>query len=360
MRTFILAAALCCIVRAASAAPAPVRIGYFHGGRTNVVFRTSVDGYFDQEGLRVDLYTASLTDPSLYVLPKTQEEVRKLRKKISDDEFSKMRGTEIVDAMMRGDVDAGTIGESSFIQCVGEGKPIVAVALLGFDTKEHPGHAIAMRPDVVIKSTADFSGKTLVTRRAGPGDYIFLKEFLRSIGHENDPTIKILDQTPDNKIASQLKNKEVDGGYYHLMTVAGLQGAGLVKAYRPLNWLNPEMSQAVLVFNKDFIDKHPDSVQKAVNAYVRRIAYEKTIPEKKANRSWEKGTMMKSEFQGMMIPQYALPPLVRPELLEDMQKLLVKYGFIKKESDLRARIDNSFVERAMDNLKTHPIVPYKP
>ncbi|MCX5795438.1 MAG: ABC transporter substrate-binding protein [Elusimicrobia bacterium] len=359
MPRFPLVAALLLVGQSAQALT-PVRIGYFHGGRTNVIYRTSVFGYFDQEGILVDLYTASLNDQSLYKVPKTHDETLKLKKKLSDEEFSKMRGTEIVDAMMKGDVEAGTIGESSFIQCVNEGKPIVAVALLGFDTIERPGHAIGMRSDLVIKSTADFSGKVLVTRRAGPGDYIFLMEFLRSIGHEGDKTIKVIPQVPDDKIAVQLKNKEVDGGYYHLMTVAGLEAAGLLRSYRALNWLNPEMSQAVLVFRKDFVVQHPDSVQKVVDAYIRRIAYEKTIPERKADRSWDKGVMMKSEFKGMMIPQYALPPSVRPELLEAMQDLLLKYGFIKSKTDLRDAIDNSFVAKGMENLKAHPIVPFKP
>ncbi|MCX5795422.1 MAG: sulfatase-like hydrolase/transferase [Elusimicrobia bacterium] len=339
-------------LRAAAEQPgvssAPVRIGYFHGGRTNVVYRTYVEGYFEAAGVPVELYTAGLHDRTVYKLPRTHDEIMKHQKGLGFEEFSKMRGTEIVDAMLAGKVDAGTIGESSFIQCVAEDKPITAVALLGYDTRARPGHVIALRKGVVINSPADFHGKTLVTRRAGPGDYIFLKEFLASIGMGDDPTIKVLAQVPDDEIARQLENKEVDGGYYHLMTAHALER--YLYPYRPLNWLNPEMSQAVLVFRNDFIARHPDLVQKVVNAYIKRIAYERTLPPEKVDKSWDKGLMMKAEYAGMMIPQYDLPPRVRPELLEAMQDLLLKYGFIKKKKDLKGAIDDSFVEKGMDAL----------
>ncbi len=337
---------------AAAAAPsvstAPVRIGYFHGGRTNVIYRTYVNGFFDEAGIPVELYTASLHDRTLYKVPKTHARAMKLAEALGGDEFAKMRGTEIVDAMLEGKVDAGTIGESSFIQGVAEGKPIVAVAMLGYDTRAHPGHVIAMRKDVVINSPADFHGKTLATRRAGPGDYIFLKEFLAAIGMGNDPTIKVLAQVPDDEIERQVKEKEVDGGYYHLMTAHWMQKS--LYPYRPLNWLNPEMSQAVLVFRKDFIAQHPDRVQEVVNAYIKRIAFERLIPSEKVDKSWDKGLMMKAEYAGMLIPQYDLPPRVRPELLEAMQDLLLKYDFIKEKKNLQDAIDKTFVEKGMDAL----------
>ncbi len=331
-----------------SAATAPVRIGYFHGGRTNVIYRTYTNGFFEAAGIPVELYTAGLHDPTVYKLPKTHDEIMKHQKTLGFEEFSKMRGTEIVDAMLAGKVDAGTIGESSFIQSVAEGKPIAAVAMLGYDTRAHPGHVIAMRKGVVINSPADFHGKTLAARRAGPGDYIFLKEFIAAIGMADDPTIKVLSQVPDDEIDRQIEKKEVDGGYYHLMTAHGL--ASTLYPYRPLNWLNPEMSQAVLVFRKDFIARHPDRVQKVVNAYIKRIAYERSIPPEQADKSWDKGLMMKSEYAGMMIPQYDLPPRVRPELLEAMQDLLLKYDFIKEKKNLEDAIDKTFVEKGMDAL----------
>lgn len=332
---------------AAAASTEPVRIGYFHGGRTNVVFRAHVSGFYDAEGIPVELYTASLTDRSVYKLPKTLREFQ-AHKREMDEEFSKMRGTEIVDAMMDGKVDAGTIGESSFIQSLAEGKPITAVALLGFDIRAMPGHVIAMRRDVPIESPADFRGKTLVTRRAGPGDYIFLKEFLADIGLGDDPSIKIQAQTPDPEIRPQLEKKEVHGGYYHLITAFVLRH--LLRPYRPLNWLNPEMSQAVLVFRNDFLARHPDRVQKVVNGYLKRIAYEKALPDDQVNRTWDKGLAMKPVYEGMTIPQYSLPPLLRPELLEAMQELLLKYGFIDAQKDLSSAIDNSFVRRGMDQV----------
>jgi ABC-type nitrate/sulfonate/bicarbonate transport system substrate-binding protein len=330
-----------------------IRVGTFIGGRTNIVFRTSTHGYFDRAGLDVRLLTKNLHGHKIFVIAPGAAAAQSQEKKMGIEVYSKMTGIEIVDLMNLGRADAGLIGESSFISCVVRGDPIVAVALLGHDRKDMPGHAMVLRKDIAIRGPEDFKGLRLASRRAGPGDVTFLREFLAS--EKVDPSwVTILDQMSDDDQTKQLVLHKIDGGYFHMLTVRTLIMNDLVRLYRPLNWMNAEMSQAVLVFRRDFVRQNPEAVTRFVEAYMRRIRDEKpmpaTVPSSKTD--WlDRGLTRKHEFMGMSMPVYDDVPLVRPELLGEMQRLLLKYQEIPRAADLTPAIDNSFVEEADRRLK---------
>ena len=329
----------------------PVRIGYFHGGRVNMMYRTLIYDYFDEEGVNVELYTRFLKEDELFKVPETDMETTAMwvGKAEFGNPFGKMRGTEIVDEIMAGELDGGTIGESSFIDSVNKGHPIAVVAMLGYDAS--PGKAIIMRADVKINSPDDFRGKTLISRRAGPGDMIFLREFLEDINLVPNKDLTVIDQVDEDDTEKWLKAKKIDGGLYHLTTVRHLVDDGTAYVYRPMNWMDSALSHAVLVFHKDYIKNNREEIQKVVDAYVKRIAYEKSLPDEERDRSWNKGLMMEGEFQGMKIPSYDLPPRIRVDLLEEVQRLLLKYGEIDKTVDINDFIDSSFVEKAWEKLE---------
>jgi len=327
----------------------PVRIGYFHGGRVNMIYRTFLYNYFDQEGVAVELYTKYLYGDEIVKVPKTNEATLALllareRQDSQRNVFGKMSGTEIVEKIMAGEFDGGTIGESSFLASIQKGLPIVAVAMLGYDAV--PGKGIIMRSDVKINSPSDFKGKTLISRRAGPGDAIFLREFLGDIGLVPGKDLTMIDQVGELDAETWLEEKKIDGGLYHLVAVKRLVDSGLAYVYRPMDWMDSAISHALLVFHKDYVANHREEVQRVVQAYVKRVAYEKSIPDEQRDRSWDKGLMMEGEFEGMEIPTYDLPPKIRTDLLEAMQGLLLKYGEIDQAVDITNFVDTSFVDNA--------------
>ncbi len=333
-----------------------ILIGYFHGGRTNMLYRAYLYKYFEKEGVPgVTLVTKDLHDDEVYGVAKQHVRKQVALKKAKDDTFyfGKISGVEIVDYVVEGYFHGGAIGESSFVQCASKGDPIVAVAMLGHDTAESPGKGIILRKGLVINSPQDFKGKTLISRRAGPGDPIFLREFLKDIGMADEKSIKIIDGVPENEAKALLIDGKIDGGLYHLKTLIKLVEKQAAYIYRPMNWMNPELSHALLIFRKDFVDKHPDLVQKVVNAYVKRVHYEKGLPEDQIDRSKDKGLTMKLQFEDMTIAQYDMPPYVRVDLLNRMQELLIEYGYLKKGARLEDFIDNSFVEKAVKEIEAN-------
>lgn len=321
-----------------------VRIGYFLGGRTNLIYRAYINGYFDKEGVDVRLYTKYLRDPEVFEISK---DVRTVDGVIGKS-FGKMSGIEIVEGIMRGDFDAGTIGESSFVSSISKGLPLVAVAQLGYE--EAPGKAIVMRTDVVITSLEDFKGKTLISRRAGPGDSIFLREFIRDIGLDAED-IDIIDQVDEIDATNWIKSGEIDGGLYHLRTARRLVKGGYAYIYRPMDWMNSWVSHSVLVFRKEYAEDNPENVQKVVNAYMKRVRYEKDLLDSEKDSSWDRAGGMVGEFMGMQIPAYDTFPRVSIGILNEIKRLLFAYGKIENDVDIKNYIDNRFVERIYRELK---------
>lgn len=356
-KIFYLLAALCFLASAAffvrarrgqadREAARVVRLGYFLGGRTNLFGRAFADGYFDREGVNVELNTRWLGGEPLK-MPKDTAEVAALQ---GGGHFSKITGTEIVDLITRGELDGGLIGDASFISAAHAGKPIVAVALLGHDRKDEPNHGVVLRKGLVIRKPADFAGLRLITRSAGPGDLVFLKEFLRKEGVP-EKSVTILDNVDAASVRTILAEGKADGGYLHLMSIERHVRKGEVYLYRPLNWVNPEISLALLVFRKDFLEANRGLVEKTVAGYMKRILYEQSLPDHRREKNKKgkggKTALMEMDFPGMNLPVYEYPPKIRLELLREMEALMRSHGLLKGEADLEKYADLGVVETVL-------------
>ncbi len=347
-----------------------VKIGFFDGGRTNVFYRTYFNNYFDKENVNVALYTTDLRGKEIVEVPREDEDY--VERQEESLNFGKMRGTEIVDLIDKGEFHGGTIGESSFIEKIDQDHPLIAVAMLGYDRT--PGKGFLYHQGEVHSSPANLKGKVYIARRAGPGDFIYVMEYFRSLNitaqdvnvmEDYDPVninqwiaqrrkadkVNLIPQVDEDYCKDWLLDKTIDGGLFHLTAIRKILKQHPYIQVRPMDWMNSAVSQSVLVFNRDFIRDHPEKVQKIVTAYVKRVRDEQNLDHFEKDRSWRKRHMMKGRFKGMSIPQYDYPPLIRIELLDEMQDLLVKYQFIRKKADLSPFIDNSFVEKAYQEIE---------
>lgn len=324
-----------------------IRIGYFHGGRTNIIYRAYINNEFERGGVSIELRTMNLGDKTVFKVPKNNEKFALL----SDEKLAlgKMKGTEIIEKITEGEFDGGTVGESSFLVSIYNNAPIVGVALLGYN--RIPGKAILIRNDLVINSPEDLKGKTLISRRAGPGDAIFLREFLKDVGLEPEKDVTIIDQVNDHQAVKWLRQKKIDGGLYHLVRIRKIVEDKFAYIYRPMDWIDSQLSAAILVFHKDFITEHPDKVQKFVTAYMERIQFERELSEDEKDNSWDKGLMMVGEYEGMSIPSYDYPPRIKLDKLYEMQDILVTNGVIGKKVKIEDFIDDRFVKSAYEMVK---------
>ena len=323
----------------------PVRIGYFHGGRTHMMYRAYINKYFEEDKVDVNFFTKATNRDELFQVPKSHEAMREKHGEIPF--FGRMTGIEIVEEIEKGNLDGGTIGEASFLAALDRGVPIVAVANLGHDTREKPGHGFVLRKGLAINSPEDFKGLTFNSRRSGPVDAMLTREFFASEGVDLDD-VTIIDNVPSDKLWESLADGKVDGGYYHYHWMIRFVKGDIGYVYRKLDWINPEASLAVLVFHVDYLEKHRDEVQKIVNAYVRRVKFEKSLSEEERMKPTEFGLQMVNyDLEGMNIPQYDLPPTLQLDFLVEIRDLLLKYDVIQNNIDIEKYLDYSFVEEAM-------------
>lgn len=336
------------------------RIGYFHGGRTNLIFRAYVDGDFDRAGVKVDLATRNLFNSEYFPIPHSWDGFLEQMDSVSAGRYGKVTGIEILRQIEIGNLDAGMVGESSFLQEIARGTPSVAVAALGHDTLEMPGHCIIFRKGVKVRGPQDMKGLKFCSRRAGPGDEVFLREFLAQEGLDPDKDVQIFDGVSDPLMEKGLVDGTYDGGYFHLMGVVPLVTEGKAYVYRPLNWARADMSVALLVYHKDYLAAHRDEIRKLLETYIRRIDHEYQLPTDQRVQRRKKGLQMAESFLGMNYPQCDIPPVVRVDLLEEMQGLLIKHGFLKKAAPIQDFVDNSLVLEATRNAGFPTDGSYKP
>ncbi len=336
----------------------PIRVGYFHGGRCHTLYRALLYGWLEREDAPLHLYTSFLEDQfNFQKVPDDHQTLVNLR---AEKDFGRTRGTSIVEAIMKGDLEGGTIGESSFIDSVQKGYPIIAVAELGHDFQDLPGKVILTRPGFEPKSAEDLRGKLLITRRAGPGDAAFLKEYLIQNGLEPGKDVTVLDQDPDHFQQRWLEEGVIDGGLYHLWGIRKILDAGNANIFKTMDWFNPEMSQSILVFRKDVIENRPEDIQKIVDGYSKRLLFEEAMSIEEQTHPHPKGPngglVIYLEYRGMRLPAATYPPLVEPELLEGMQDILVRHDAFEQSAELRGYIDNAFVDDFMSRYEKGEIV----
>lgn len=324
--------------------PEEVKIGYFHGGRTMLLYRAFINGEFDS--LNLKLVTKDLGKENYYEVTKSFEDTT------NNENYGKVRGGELIDEVVAGRLDGATVGESSFIKAVLDGKPVVAVALLGFDSKERPAHAILMRTGVKVDKPLDLKGKKLITRRAGDGDETFLREYLVQQGLDPDKDVKLVTQVDDREWVDSFVTGDFDGGYFHEMAVEQVVGRKEGYVLRKLDWVNPVLSQAVLVFHKDFLKRNPERVKKILKVYVDRIYYEYSLTkEQRTTKNGEElpiGLKMETDFMGMGLPVYREDAYVSSDLLIEMCNLLAKHEKVSGDcEEISKFIDNKLVSSVL-------------
>lgn len=326
-----------------------VRIGYFHSHRTIMLYRAYINDVFLKEDITVKLLTKTLGDDEYRIVPKDYQDIR-YEKNFGEEPT----GNDLIEELMKDNFDGATVGWASFLMAANKGLPVVAVAELGHDTKDKPAHAIIFRSNVSINKSSDIKGKTLASRRSSGGDRIILREFLYSEGLDPDIDVKIIDDLPEDKVKKMLRNGSIDGASFPL-GLRRLVTQDEAYIYRKMDWMNPEISQGLLLFKKDFVEKYPERIEKVVRAYMKRIIFEQNLPpearlkDKASNE--QRGLTMETDFHGLNHPQYDLPPIIDSNLLDQSQKLLLKYEMIDKIIRLEDFIDNSFVERIHKELE---------
>jgi len=345
----------------------PVRLGYFHGGRTVLMLRAYENGEFETKGLGVEFYSKRLYEKEYKLIPKSIQEFNKGGK----GKAGAVTGVEFMEEVMNDQFDLAVVGEGSFISSVYAGQPVVAIAELGHDVRGHSGHVFAMRKGLKADKPADLLGKVLISRRAGFSDSVFLRELLEKKGINTEKQVLRLDVLPstmeekqklpkdkviiidnlfEDKMQEGMDRGIIDGGYFHLMAFSKITGS--FQIIHPLHyWEDPELSHALLVCRKEFLKNNKERLTAFLEVYIKRIQYEHSLSYEERTRKQPKGLQMAINLDGLNYPQYDIVPVVNTGLLNKVVDLLKKYKYINnKKIEIGKFVDNSLVYSALKNL----------
>ncbi len=348
----VLRAASVALAAAALAAPPPaaepVRVGCFFGGRGYVLFRAYRAGQFERAGVPVAFYSRYLNRSGYEIVPRTQRRMQAMR----DGEgaaryFGKVTGAQLERELERGRFDAVTLGESAFLAAAARGAPIVAVASLAHAARGRPSEAIILRSGVVVRGPADFRGLRLASRRSSPGgESSFLRAFVRSLGLDPAKDVTLVDGVDELELRRDFREGKIDGALCHVEMTAELLRDRLGYVYRPMDWMDPAISQALIVFRRDFTRERPREVAAFVSAYADEVRREARRPEAERERETRKGLRTTMKVAGLELPQVDDPPRVDTATLAAAQTLLVREGALARAVDLAPFVDPRPLETA--------------
>lgn len=304
------------------------RITVMVGGQSKIIYALSTLahslGYYDKAG--IDTYT--IDEPA---------------------------GIEAADALVAGQINAAMGYYVHTIDLATKGKCTQAVITMGLT----PGHAVVVPPNSSISSPADFKGKTLgITGTGASTDYEL--QYLAQRKGVNPSDFTRLPVGAGSTFIASLQHGQIDGGITSQPTIQTLVAAGQAKILVDLQSLvetekafgGPWPSTSIYM-TCDFVQHHPDQVQKLVNAYVWTLKWLKTatsaqIAAKMPSTYAPKGDMnlyvQAIDASRTFFSPTGLMPKVGPKVVEKTLQLVEPDA---AKVDLSKTYTNAFVLKAL-------------
>jgi len=175
-------------------------------------------------------------------------------------------GTEEIEALFAGAIDAGYIGPNpavnGYVKSNGEALRIVAGATSG-------GAALVVKPD--INGPQDLKGKVLATPSLGNTQDVALRAYLKDNGLSADTSgggdVSIHPQD-NSQTLDAFKADTVQGAWVPepWATRLVVEGGGKVLVDEATLWPEGKFATTELIVSKKFLDAHPDVVKKLIEA----------------------------------------------------------------------------------------------
>ena len=177
-------------------------------------------------------------------------------------------GSAEIEAFLAGELDIGFIGPGPAINGYTKSKgDLVIIA-----GSTNAGAVLVSRKDSDIKNVNDLDGKRIAIPQYGNTQDLCLRYLLRENGLKETAkggTVDIV-QATNADIKTLLDKGDIDGALVPEPWGARLQkeiGANLVLDYNDI-WRNGEYPTTVVIARKEFLEKHPDLVEKFLKAHV--------------------------------------------------------------------------------------------
>ncbi|HEX5457668.1 MAG TPA: ABC transporter substrate-binding protein [Candidatus Nitrosotalea sp.] len=183
-------------------------------------------------------------------------------------------GPAAIEALFANRVDVAYVGPNpainGYLKSDGQGLKIIAGVSSG-------GAVFVIRNDSEITTVHDFAGKKFASPQLGNTQDVALRSYLLKNGYktsENGGNVTILPATTAD-IVTMMSKKDIDGAWVPEPwgTILTKQSGGHVFLDERDLWPNGKFATALIVVRTDYLQSHPDVIQKLLEAHVKETIW---------------------------------------------------------------------------------------
>ena len=278
-------------------------------------------GYFEEEGLEIELVNGGGADKSMT-------------------------------ALLSGQADVGLMGPEAAIYVFNEGRENSAM-VIGQLTKRDGSFLVGREPDEDFKWT-DVAGKTIIGGRKGGVPEMTLEYVLRKNGLEPGVDVFV-----DTSIQFDLMGGAFEGGVGDYVTlfepVASMfekEGKGYILA--AVGQESGEVPYTAFQTTKSYIKENPDIIRRFLKAIYRGQQWVQKASDKELaeaivdffpDTSIEALMMVAKSYRE--IDAWMDTPIMKKEAFDRLQEIIIQAGVLTEKVDFENVVDNSFAEEVV-------------
>jgi len=282
------------------------------------------NGYFEEEGLDIELSVGNGADKSMTAL-------------LSDS------------------ADIALLGTEAGIYIINEGKEgeIKAFAQL----TQRAGNFLVSRNEEPDFKWSDLKGKSIIGGRAGGMPELVLEYILKENGLEIGSDVEIINNISFESTSGAFAADVGDYTVEFEPTATSLEQRGIGHVVASLGTESGYIPYTVYMATSDYIENNPETVQKFTNAIYKGQQYVES------HSSAETAALIQQYFPESdvetltgIIERYKeqetwkSDPTYLPETLELFQDIMEEGGELTKRVDFEKLVDNSFAEKAVNTI----------
>ncbi len=267
--------------------------------------------------------------------------------------------TELVPSVATGELDVlGPAMSAAMLNAMARDVPLRVVADKGSDPPGFSYQVIALRKDLwdsgQVRGWGDLRGRRLAEAGVRTSvDFLFARGLAEGGLTLNDVELMTV-AYPDMNAAFAAGTIDVASFWEPLLTVG--QDQGWLVRWKPAEEIDPGHQSGILVYGKNFLSDRPEQGHRFMKAYVQGVrvyndAYRKGIGRDAVIASIASHTGVKPDLLERTVPAGLNPDgCANAPDLADQLAWFRSVGWLQRDLDLDAVLDNRFCEQAVQEL----------
>jgi len=250
--------------------------------------------------------------------------------------------TEIIEAVQRGDLQAGAVPITTAIAAISAGVQIKIVAMTG-----RAGDGLLVRSDSGIETLADLRGRRVATIRGSILD-VPLRVALQDAGLDPERDVTMIYFTKLGDMIQALETGQVDAASNTepFMTQVERDGWGEILCYYSASW--PDHPCCVVFVSESLRSERPDDVVALMRGHLRAVAYAQDHPHETAEAIVEYLEAFDVPLVEASLDEHKMriDAEITPQEVECMAGLMHEFGLIERLPRADELLDTSLLRRA--------------